>query len=333
MMRTLVICLALLAAIPAKAQLFPALGGQRVGISALTFLKIDTSPRSAGLAGASLCAPGDAYSVSVNPGAITDLQHAAFGLSHTFWAADINYSFASAIFPTKNQGVWAGSVSTLNSGAMPVRTVFQPGGTGEVFYVNYYTAGLTYARQPTDQFSFGVTGKYVHEQIAEFQANTGLLDLGFMYRTDFRGLRFGVVVQNFGPNSRLRGELKTDSVFQQNTPALDAYPAPTVFLLGISINIWENETGDQRLTGLLQLNHPNDNAENIRMGLEYDYKDLLFLRAGYRINVEDQPFPAFGMGIRARVGRHPLRFDYAADPLKYLGLMHRVGIGFYMNPA
>ncbi len=318
--------------LPVQAQLFPALGGQRVGISALSFLKVDVSPRSAGLGGASLCTSGDAFSTAINPGALTEMEHASFGLSNTFWANDVNYGFLSAVIPTKT-GTWSGSLSTLNSGAMPVRTVFQPDGTGEYFYANYFTAGLTYSRQLTDAFSFGVTGRFVHEQMADFRASTGVIDLGFLYRTDFRDLRFAVMVQNFGPNSTLKGALSIDSTFQSSSPTLDGYPAPTVFLLGMSMAIWKNAGGDQSLTGLLQLNHPNDNAENIRVGLEYNYKDLLFLRLGYKLNVTDETLPAFGFGVRSRVGSHPLRIDYAADPLQYLGMVHRVGVGFYLNPV
>lgn len=313
------------------AQLFPELGAQRAGISSLTFLKMDVSPRSAALSSANICLTGDAYSTYTNPATMAEVETFSLAAANTFWVADINYAFLSGIQPVGggNLGV---SLSALSSGPMEVRTVFQPEGTGEYFYANYFTAGLSWAQQLTDQFSYGVTAKFVHEGLAEFRANTGVMDLGFLYRTDVKDLRFAVMVQSFGVNSTLKGSYERDTTFRKDPLELDAYPAPTVFKLGISMVPFKNEAGDQSLTTMLQLNHPNDNAENIRLGLEYNYKSLLFLRAGYKINVKDQNFPTAGLGLRMRMGRHPLTFDYAFDPMRFLGVVHRVGLSFQVNP-
>lgn len=313
-----------------QAQIFPALGSQRAGISALTFLNLDLSPRSAALGGANICLSGDAFGAALNPASLGDVQGLSIGASHTFWAADIDYSFLSAAQSTK-AGVFGFSLSGLNSGAMPVRTTFQPEGTGELFYAYYITAGLSYGKRLTDQFSWGTNIKYVREQLAEFTANTAVVDLGFLYNTDFKDLKFAVAIKNFGGNSTLKGEAELDTTFSNKPLNLESYPAPTVFQLGFSLVPWKKEDGSQSLTTHVQLNHPNDNAENIRLGAEYAYRDLLFLRAGYKINVSDQPFPTAGIGVRMRLGSFPFRFDYAFDHLEYLGTIHRVGlnIDFY----
>ena len=315
-----------------QAQLFPQLGGQRAGISALTFLKMDVSPRSAGLAGANICLTGDAYATFTNPATLSEVENFTLAGANTFWVADINYAYLTAVKPT-TAGHFALSISSLNSGPMEVRTTFQPDGTGQYFYANYYTVGLSYGKKLTDQFSWGATAKYVHEQLAEFTAQTAVVDLGFLYRTDFKDLRFAVMLQSFGTNSTLKGTVKLDTTFNRKPLSLEAYPAPTIFKLGISIVPWKSEDEQQSLTTSLQLNHPNDNAENIRFGLEYNYKDLLFVRTGYKINVSDQNFPTAGVGIRTRLARHPLVFEYALDVMRYLGSVHRVGLSFSVNPV
>ncbi|MDX2249252.1 MAG: PorV/PorQ family protein [Bacteroidia bacterium] len=319
--------------LPVKAQLFPQLGSQRAGISALTFLKMDVSPRSAGLAGANICLTGDGYSTYTNPATLAEVETFSLAGANTFWIADINFAYLTASTHSKRVGTFGFSLSALNSGAMEVRTTFQPEGTGELFYANYFTAGLSYSKRLTDQFSWGITGKYVQERLAQFVAQTGVVDLGFLYETDFKDLRFAVMVQSFGVNSKLRGSVTLDTTFNKKPLSLDSYPTPTVFQLGISIVPWKSADEKQSLTTMLQLNHPNDNAENIRIGLEYNYKDLLFLRAGYKINVSDQNLPTAGVGIRTRAGRHPLMFDYALDPMRYLGIVHRVGLNFSLNPT
>lgn len=332
MQRSILLLLLVCSYLSTTAQLFPQLGGQRAGISALTFLKIEVNPRSAAMAGASNTLSGDAYAVSNNPATLAEVDKFSVGASNTFWVADINYAFLEANIPTKKAGNFAVTLSGLNSGPMPVRTTFQPEGTGQQFYAYYLTAGLSYAQKLTDQFSWGATGKYVHEQLAEFQANTFVMDLGFLYKTDFRDLRFAVTIENFGPNSTLSGDVKIDTTFNRKGISLDSYPAPALFKLGVSLKAWENATKDQSITASVQLNHPNDNSENIRLGAEYSYKDLLFLRAGYKINVADQNYPTAGIGLRMRTGRHPLIFDYALDPLEFLGNVHRVGLAFWLNP-
>lgn len=323
--------LALLLPLCSTAQLFPQLGAQRAGISALTFLKMDVSPRSAALASANICLGGDAFSTYTNPATLPEAEHFELGLTNTFWIADINYAFLSSALPTK-WGHFGLSLSALNSGPMKVRTTFQPEGTGEYFYANYYTVGASYAQQLTDNFGYGFTLKYVHEQLAEFTANTAVVDLGFLYQTDIKDLRFAVFIQNFGPNSTLSGSTQRDTALNNRPITLDDYPAPTVFKLGFSLIPYKSADESQHLELFAQLNHPNDNAENIRLGGEFVYKSLLFLRAGYKINIKDQDYPTAGFGVRTRLGRHPLVFDYAMDPMRYLGFVHRIGLTFKLNP-
>ncbi|MEO0895110.1 MAG: PorV/PorQ family protein [Bacteroidota bacterium] len=313
-------------------QIFPNLGGQRAGISGLTFLKMEVSPRAAALGGANVVLTGDGYSSFVNPAATDELDGFSIAAANTFWFADINYAYLSANQPFK-WGTMGISVSSLNSGAMPVRTVFQPMGTGEQFFANYYAVGLSYGKQLTERFSWGTNLKYVREQLAGLTANTGVLDIGFLYRLDVKDLRFAVLLQNFGPNSRLNGDIEQDENFSNDPISLEAYPAPTVFKVGLSLVPWKKSDGTQSLTTIFQLNHPNDNAENLRFGLEYEYRKLIFLRVGYQLNVNDQDYPTAGIGLRMRMGRHPLMLDYGFLPHRFLGQVHRVGLSFQMNPV
>ncbi len=312
----------------ANAQLLPRLGGQRAGISALTFLKIDPSPRSAAMASANVAMMGDVYATNTNPAGLADVDKLSFAAANTFWVAGINHAFFSAVMPTKKSGVFGLSVTSLMTGAMERRTEFQPDGTGEFFTASNTAIGLSYSKRLTDFFSYGVTLKYVNESLAEYTAHTGVIDLGFLYRTDFKDLSFAVGLQSFGTNSKLSGDYQPDGLNSQPVN-LEAYPAPTLFKIGVSMVPWKAE--DKSLTAIVQLNHPNDNAENIRLGLEFEYRKLLYLRAGYKINVTDQVYPTAGIGIRSRIGKHPLIVDYGVDPTRYLGWIHRFGISFAIN--
>jgi hypothetical protein len=236
----------------------------------------------------------------------------------------------SAIVPHNEHSAFLLSANVLNSGAMDVRTEFQPDGTGEKFYATNMAIGGGYSRSLSQMFSFGLYAKYIREQMAEYKANTMAVDMGFMYRTDYKDLRFAVVLQHFGSDSKLSGSQMPVN-YNRNGMDLDNYPAPTLFKMGVSMKPIDD--GKNALVTSLQLNHPNDNAENIRLGLEYAYQDMFFIRGGAKLNVTGEKWPTFGVGYRQRIGYHVLRVDYAANPTNYLGLMHSIGLSFSLGKA
>lgn len=270
---------------------------------------------------------GDAYSVFSNPASMVDVQGLSLASSNQFIIQGLNQTYFSAILP-KEGSAWGMQVTSQTSEKMERRTEFQPGGTGEYFYASSIAAGAAYAKTLSDKFSFGLQIKYVQERLAEYIDHSAAIDLGFLYRTDFKALQFAILLQNFGTNSSLSGDfLELD--FNRTNYDLSSNSPATVFKIGMSMR--PIEKGDHVLITGIQLNHPNDNAENIRIGVEYMYREFLFLRTGYKLNVLGQTIPSFGGGVKTRVGRHPLRIDYALNPTNFLGLQHSAGISFTLN--
>lgn len=331
MIRYLIIGILLLNYSWVMGQLFPNLGGQRAGISTGTFLRTDMSPRSSGMGGAQIALSGDAYANHWNPGAMATLGAPAFALSSVRLPSGLNQSFATGIKPSKNgDEAWGISMMALNSGEMIRRTEFMPGGTGETFYAGYASAGISYSRKLTDMFSFGLNLRYVGEYLELFSAHSAVADIGFLYTTDYKDLRFAVTLHNFGSNSRLGGEINT-SGFTEYVIRPDPYALPAVFRMGISMMPYKSALWSWVTT--IQVDHPGDNAANIRMGIEGVFKELLFFRGGWKVNVKDQWIPTVGFGIKSRVGKHPLRIDYGVEPHQRLGLIQRLGISFILNTA
>jgi hypothetical protein len=196
-------------ALPLFGQLFPQLGGQRAGISALTFLKVDVSARSAALGGANVCLSGDAYSTFTNPASLAETEGTSVGLGNTFWVNGINYGYLSANTPT-SAGHFGLSIGAFGSGAIPVRTEFQPGGTGQNFYAGYFSAGLTYSKKLTDLFRFGLTARYVREQLDNSGYKINVRDEG---RQNSLLLRFGLHFEGRGTSqSRDEGRGTRDEI-------------------------------------------------------------------------------------------------------------------------
>jgi len=310
------------------AQLLPNLGGQRAGLSALSFLKNDMSPRALAMGGASTALEGTAFSASNNPAGLATLENYNLALSHLNIGAGIQQSFVSSIHKLKNEASVAISLNSLYTGSMKVRTEFQPDGTGEYFSVNNSSLGVTYATRLSEMFSLGVSLKYIYESIAQYKNHTATTDIGFLYTTDFKDLRFAVLVQNFGGNSSLAGNT-VKANYNRADPQLYNYTVPTVFKMGFSMVPYKNDKEQWLISA--ELNHPNDNAENIRLGVEYSRKKLLRLFAGYKISVKGQTLPTAGFSLKSRVGAHPLTIQYAVNPTNNMGTQHLLGLFISRN--
>jgi len=313
-----------------KSQVFPNLGGQRAGISALTFLKNDLSPRSAGMAGASVALPGDAFSMTVNPASASANTHPVAALSSNTSNTGLVQSFLGVAIPLKDKGVWMASMNYLSSGFQKRRTEFQPLGDGSVYSADAMKFGIGYSRALSKMFSCGMNLNLVREQVAQYSATAVTADLGFLYKTDWKDLSFAVGLQHFGGNSTLKGS-GLAVTYNRDQPTTEAYGAPTLFSMGVSMTAFKNEK--HKLIAAAQLNHPNDNAENIRVGLHYSFDSLFHARLGYKVNVKGEGITA-GVGIRSRIGAFPFVIEYAVVPNSYLGVYHTLGLSLgFIKPG
>ncbi len=311
-----------------SAQILPNLGGQRAGLSTFSFLKNDMNPRSAAMAGASVSINTMGYSTFSNPSFIADLP--AFNVTYSSYlvGAGIYQGYLSLAFPTKGTAAFGLSVNHLTSGQMEVRTEFQPDGTGQTVSASTIGTGLSFSKRLSDMFAFGVTVRWVHEQLAEYRNNTFTLDLGLAYQTDWRELAFAVMLQNFGGTSTLKGDYLEVDLNRSGVP-LESYASASVFRLGFSFMTYERKKHGLRF--MFELDHPSDNAENFRLGLEFNYVKILYLRAGYTFNFDGHSWPVFGVGVRTHLGVHYLYIDYAAVPTNNLGFQHTFGLSFTLN--
>ncbi|MCU0613190.1 MAG: PorV/PorQ family protein [Candidatus Eisenbacteria bacterium] len=316
--RTAALALLLLLAVagPATADLIPVLGGQRVGISGLQFLKIGVGARALGFGGAFAAVADDASTLFWNPAGIVQAGRSAF-VSYTDWPVELSHRFAGVVVPFGPNAVGV-SLSQLACPETPVTTELQPDGTGETWRYGDIAAGLSFARSMTDRFSFGVTIRYVEETLDLLHLRAVTLDMGTFYRTGWGSSRFAVVVSNFGGDASPSGsyDLGDGGTLED----FESFSPPTEFRLGLANEFIEKP--GMRLTGAAQLNHPNDNAENLSLGLEYALKEMFFLRAGLRLN-SDAESSVLGAGVILPVAGQ-LRADYSYTFMGDLGSASRV---------
>jgi long-subunit fatty acid transport protein len=303
------------------AQLFPTLGGQRAGISTAQFLKIGVGARATAMADAFTAIADDASALYWNPAGLVYSKRNEIIFAHNEWVADIKHEFVGAFYKFSENDAIGVSVTALHMDDMPVTTEFQPTGTGEYFTVGDIGITLSYSRKMTSQFSFGGSVRYIEQTMAELKMRGLMIDLGTLYWTGLGTTRFAVAITNFGNELQPEGEVvllsgKTKSDWQSFSP-------PTMFRIGFAFE--PLMTDIHRITGSVQLNHPNDNSENVSFGVEYAWRNILFLRGGYKLNVEEQDFTA-GAGVQLPLGIADVAFEYAYANFARLGSSHRLSL-------
>ncbi len=297
-----------------RAQLIPILGNQRAGTAMAQFLKIGVGGRAVGMGETFVAVANDASALYWNPAGIAQMQKNEIIFSHVNWPVDVRHEFFGYVHRFGGVNAIGASVTSLHTDDLEETTEFQPLGTGRFVAFGDIAVGLTFARKMTDRFSVGVTVKYIDETLAELHARNVLIDFGTYYWTGFGSSRFAVAVVNYGTNIKPSGT----TTFRDGTQvsSFQDFSPPTIFRIGFATEIIQNH--QHQVTTAIQLNHPNDNAENINLGMEYWWKSTLALRGGYRANVDEESF-TFGGGLSVPLSFFHLNLDLSYTDFGRLG--------------
>lgn len=304
-----------------KPQLFPVLGGQRAGISTAQFLKIGVGGRATAMGDAFVAIANDVTALYWNPAGLTQFTENQIIFSHNKWVVDINHDFIGAVYHLDDANSFGISLTSLSMEDMKVTTEYAPFGTGEYFGFSDMGIAVSYSRKMTDQFSFGGTIRYMEESLDRLKMRGLMIDLGTYYWTGLGTTRFAVAVTNFGNDLAPDGEVVL--VGNRSKSDWQSFSPPTMFRIGFAFEPYEDETN--RITTSIQLNHPNDNSENLSLGFEYVWNKMFFARGGYKINVDEQNY-SFGAGVNVPISIANVSVDYAFANFTRLGSAHRFSI-------
>jgi hypothetical protein len=294
---------------------------EKVGTVGFQFLEMGAGPRGVAMGEAMVAATEGIESIYWNPAGLRTIERPTALFSYGTWPADIRHQFAAyAMKPGFMPGVVAVSVTALTMDPMLVRTATSPDGVGVQFTCSDLALGLSYTRVFTDKFAAGGTLKWVHSSLGDltalgepglgdFSVSTVVGDFGTLYNTGFRSLKIGLCIQDMGAEA---------------TYIEEPVPVPVTFKFGVSMNIIE--TPGQTVTVAAEFKHPSDTSEKVNVGAEYSLNGMYFLRAGYKLNYDEESFTAGG-GVKVTFGPlGSMGVDYSYSDFGYLGAVQRIGV-------
>jgi hypothetical protein len=305
-----------------------------IGTAGAKFLRIPVGARASAMGGACVASINDPSALFWNPAGIVGVPSTGLIVSHTPWWATTKLNSVAIVASMENVGSIGVSATILSMDKMEVTTEQQPEGTGQTFDAGDLMIGVTYARRLTEDFSVGITAKYINQRIWNESANGWAFDIGTQYHIGFRDLTLAMSMTNFGPDMTFDGRdlsIKYDA--NSNTPenrltparlAPEEFPLPLHFQVGVSMTALS--TDDFNLLLAADVTHPSDNRERVHVGAEIGIFKQFYLRGGYRFNYDEESV-TFGAGVSVPLGETAITFDYAYALYDLLPNINRFTVG------
>jgi long-subunit fatty acid transport protein len=275
------------------------------GTAGFLFLRLGDGARASGMGEAYTAVADDATSIYWNPAGMASVQGVALNLTHSEWfqgvrleqVSVVNEMFSGAA-GLQFTGVYYGSLDRY--GETPTLV---PDGTFSPYDLSF-AAG--YAMDILPNVAVGAAIKGIYSKIDFESAGDWAVDLGILHRSQIKGLTLGASVLNWGPQAKFVAD-KFFPPFQIRGGAAYRYDAS--WLRGHAILAADAV-------------FPNDGTGKVHFGMEYSYREMVAIRAGYKTNYDTQG-ATVGLGVNWR----GFSFDYAYMPMDFnLGDAHRFSL-------
>lgn len=309
----------------------------KVGAAGMQMLKIGVGARATAMGGAYGAVADDLTALYWNPAGLAKTKDVTADFHYTYWFAEFNHSFAAIALPVSENFTSALQVSSFGTSGIPLTTVMDNEGTGQTYSVNDVCIGLSFSGYLTEEFSFGITGKYLTSSLAGLSSDGIAFDIGTLYETGIQGINLGFSMHNLGSSQTYTGEdlnrtikiydyVRQTAIDAQYTTA--AYSIPLIFRAAISGDIIEMD--EHKVIGAIDFITYSDIPEQFHFGAEYSYDRMFQARVGYVVG-HDQLGITGGVGISYIGGGFAGKFDYSYNPTTILGDINRISISLGMN--
>lgn len=306
----------------------------RVITTAVPFLSISPDARHAALGDAGVATSADANATYWNAAKLVFIEEDYGGtVSYTPWLGkiinDMSISYLAGFYRINREQVIATSMKYFDMGDI---FITEDGQNGTNFNPREFAFDFTYSRLLTEEFSVGLTGRYIHSNLTgNFSSNGGTdakpassvaVDIGVFYSTELKTrkpstLSLGGFISNIGgkvtysdennkdfipTNLRLGGTYKTE---------VDLHNSFTFILDFNKLLVPTVDNGQTMLTGMFNsfTDAPGGFKEEMHeitlsSGIEYWYSNIFAARMGYFLEAMDKgnrKYFTLGAGFRKKM--------------------------------
>jgi len=315
--------------------------GQQVKLAqtGFNFLLVSSDARASAMGDAVNSLQAYTGSLSHNPSTMADVPSLFnIDLSVNNWIADIKYVALDAIVSpfSGRYGVVGLSFQNVDYGNVEGTMVWQnPQGyiDTQIMTPAAFAVGIAYADMISTQFGVGGQVKFAYQSLGKSvdQSGNSLItkqnvasavayDFGTIFKTGIKSLAFGMSVRNFSQ----------DQKYEQET-----FQLPLLFTFGASANLldfYEIPGPKQSFLLSIDFTHPTAAPEQLKMGAEYKFMDVIALRGGYITGVSEYGI-TYGLGFSSAglgISSVNFRIDYSYTPFGVFNNVQRFTVTFSM---
>ncbi len=272
------------------------------------FLNEGMGARATAMAGAFVAVPEGSNMVYWNPAGLISQRTLELMVTHTEFIQGLRNDYLTFSLPLdQHQAI---GFNTYFSYVNSLEKLSDLSGIPATYaaYDIYFTAAWAYRFQPGQ--SLGVGFKGIYQQIDDFTAWSGAVDLGYLIDNFMiKKLAFGITLRNMG--------LPVKFIHT-------GYWLPMTASCGASYRLFNDE-----LLCSFAIQKPYQQELIFSLGAEYTLEDVFYLRAGYKyaqFGNDLGPWSGASFGVGAEISDYKL--DYSYTPFGDLGDVHRFSVTF-----
>ncbi len=294
------------------------------GTEAFSYLNLSPSPRASAMGSAYVAVAQGPQTVFFNPSGLAFLKDSHL-YTQTYLPPFLEESkYHNLVWARPSEwGAWALTTGIFHVGPF-TRTVVDSSsadGYKEVGDFTTYDLKVSFssAKEIKPGLAVGSTLSFMRESLADFTTHGVALDLGVLYSPSLSTQRFGLSLQQVGPDVRFQNE---------------SFHLPLLVRGGWSIS--QPKSSPSKLVPAeslftVELQKILSGGEFLQSGIEIPIYPQFKLRGGYKYALQKQHlaskwlFPnGFSLGIGMNKGEWS--FDYSTSSMGDLGLIHQVAL-------
>lgn len=319
----------------------------RQGEAGASELLLNPWARSAGVHTMSTASVSGVESMRINVAGLGRMNNGEFLVANTRLYEGTGLGMNSIGFATKIGGSSALglTLTSMDFGDIDITTEDQPAGTGGTYSPSFFQLGLGYSYTYENKISVGVLFRSITESLPTVSATGFALDAGVQYVSGEKSeFKLGISLRNTGSSMEFGGEGLSFQSVAPDAPG-DDYPLtvnqrgqsfelPSQLNIGLSYDFYFEE--NMFLRGMGNFTSNAFSTDQLGVGAELHYNDLVIIRGGYRVDldeVENQKNiytgAAAGISVLIPTGKDDRKFmiDYAYRTTNPFDGTHNISLG------